>query len=55
MRTKRHACRILVVNPEGKSPLERPRRKWVDNVKMVVRGIVWSGMDLIVVAHDRER
>jgi hypothetical protein len=29
---KRNAHRILVGKPEGKRPLERPRRRWVDNV-----------------------
>jgi hypothetical protein len=31
---RRNACRILVGKPEGRSPLGRPRRRWVDNVKM---------------------
>jgi hypothetical protein len=31
--------RILVGNPEGKRPLGRPRRRWVDNIKMDVREI----------------
>jgi hypothetical protein len=31
---KRNAYRILVGNPEGKRPLGRPRRRWVDNIKM---------------------
>jgi hypothetical protein len=31
---KMNACRILVGNPEGKRPLGRPRRRWVDNIKM---------------------
>jgi hypothetical protein len=31
---KRNACRILVGKPEGKRPLGRPRRRWVDNIKM---------------------
>jgi hypothetical protein len=34
MREKRNACRILVGRPEGKRPLERRGRKWVDNIKM---------------------
>jgi hypothetical protein len=34
---KRNACRILVGKPEGKRPLVRPRRKWVDNIKMDLR------------------
>jgi hypothetical protein len=35
----RNAYRILVGIPEGKRPLGRPRRRWVDNIKMVLREI----------------
>jgi hypothetical protein len=41
MGEKRNACKILVREPEGKRPLGRPRRKWVDNIKFFV--IVWIG------------
>jgi hypothetical protein len=34
MEEKRNAYRLLVGKPEGKSPLGRPRRRWVDNIKM---------------------
>jgi hypothetical protein len=34
MRAKRNAYRLLVVKPEGKRPLGRPRRRWVDNIRM---------------------
>jgi hypothetical protein len=34
---KRNVCRILVGKPEGKTPLGRPRRKWVNNVKLDIR------------------
>jgi hypothetical protein len=37
MGEKRNACRILVGNLEGKRPLGRPRRRWVDNIKMELR------------------
>jgi hypothetical protein len=37
--------RILVGKPEGKRPLGRPRRGWVDNIKMNLREIGWDGMD----------
>jgi hypothetical protein len=37
MREKRNAYKILVGKPEGKSPLGKPRRKWVDNIKMNLR------------------
>jgi hypothetical protein len=36
---KRTAYRVLVGNPEAKRPLERPRRKWVDSIKMDLREI----------------
>jgi hypothetical protein len=36
---KRNACRILVGKSEGKIPLGRPRRRWVDNIKMDLREI----------------
>jgi hypothetical protein len=39
MREKRNAYRILVGNPEGRRPLGRPRRRWVDNIKMYLREI----------------
>jgi hypothetical protein len=34
MGEERNTYRLLVVNPEGKRPLGRPRRRWVDNVRM---------------------
>jgi hypothetical protein len=36
--------RILVGKPEGKRPLGRPRRRWVDNIKMDLGEIEWDGM-----------
>jgi hypothetical protein len=47
--------RILVGNPDGKSPLGRPRRRCVDNIKMDLREIGWDGMDWIVLAQDRDQ
>jgi hypothetical protein len=37
MGEKRNAYTILVGKPEGKRPLGRPRRRWVDNIKMDLR------------------
>ena len=37
MGKKRGACRFLVGKPEGKRPLERPRCRWEDNIKMYLR------------------
>jgi hypothetical protein len=45
MGEKRNAYRILVGNPEGKRPLGRPRRRWVDNIKMDLREIGWDDGD----------
>jgi hypothetical protein len=39
MGEKRHAYRMLVGNPVGKRPLGRPRRRWVDNIKINLREI----------------
>jgi hypothetical protein len=35
--------RVLVGKPEGKRPLERPRRRWDDGIKMDLREIGWGG------------
>jgi hypothetical protein len=52
---KRNAYRILVGKAEGKSSLGRPRRRWVDNIKMDLREIGWDGMDWIGLAQDRDQ
>jgi hypothetical protein len=44
-----------VGNPEGKRPLGRPRRRWVDNTKIYLREIGWDGMDWIDLAEDRDQ
>jgi hypothetical protein len=41
----RNAYSILVGKPEGKRPLGRPRRRWVDNIKMYLREIGWDGIN----------
>jgi hypothetical protein len=48
----RNAYRILVGKPEGKRPRRRPRRRWVDNVRIYLREIGWDGMDWVDVAQD---
>jgi hypothetical protein len=55
MREKRNAYRLLMGKPEGKRPLRRPRRRWVDNIKMDVLEIGWGGVDWIGLAEDRDR
>jgi hypothetical protein len=49
---ERNAYRILVEKPEGKRPLGRPRRRWVDND---LREIEWGGTDWIYLAQDRDQ
>jgi hypothetical protein len=55
MRKTRNAYRILVAKPEGKRPLRRQRRRWVDNIKMDLREIGWNVMDWIELAQDRDQ
>jgi hypothetical protein len=52
---KRNAYRLLVGKPEGKRPLGRPRRRWVDNIKMDLLEIGWGGVDWIGLAQDRDK
>jgi hypothetical protein len=44
-----------VGKPEGKRPLGRPRRGWVDNIKMDLREIKWDSMDWIDLAQDMDQ
>jgi hypothetical protein len=50
MGEKRNAYRLLVGKPEGKRPLGRPRRRWVDNIRMDLGEVDWIGL-----AQDRNR
>jgi hypothetical protein len=52
MGERRNAYRILVGNPEGRRPLGRPRRRWVDNIKMDLREVGWDGRNWIDLAQD---
>jgi hypothetical protein len=52
---KRNAYRLLVGKPEGKIPLGRSRRRWVDNIRTDVGEVGWSGVDWIGLAQDRNR
>jgi hypothetical protein len=41
--------------PEGKSKLGRPRRRWVDNIKLDLGEIEWGVIDWIGLAEDRDK
>ena len=47
--------RVLMAKPEGKRPLGRPRRRWVDNIKMDLQEVGFGGMDWIDLTQDRDR
>jgi len=47
--------RVLVGEPEGKKPLERPRHRWVDNIGMDLQEVGCVYMDWIGLAQDRDR
>ena len=55
MRDEREVYRVLVGKPEGKRPLGRPRRSWVDNIRMNLHEVGCGYMDWIGLAEDRDR
>jgi hypothetical protein len=44
MGEKRNAYRLLVGKPERKRPLGRPRRRWVDNIRMDLGEVRWADL-----------
>jgi hypothetical protein len=52
---KKNACRLFVGKPEGKRPLGRSRRRWVDNIRMYLGEMGWGDMDWIGLAQDMNR
>jgi hypothetical protein len=55
MGKKRNAYRLLVGQPEGRRPLGRPRRRWLDNIRMDPVEVGWGDVDWIRLAQDRDR
>ena len=47
--------RVLVGKPEGKRPLGRPRRRWVDNIRMDLQEVGCGQVDWIGLVQDRDR
>jgi hypothetical protein len=55
MGEKGNAYCLLVGKPEGKRPLRRPRRRWVDNIRMDLGEVGCVDVDWIGLAKDRNR
>jgi hypothetical protein len=55
MGEKRNVYRLLVGKPEGKRPLGRPRRRWIDNIKNDLLELGVSVVDWIGLAQERYR
>ena len=47
--------RVLLGKPERRGPVERPRRRWVDNIRMDLQEVGCGYMDWIGLAQDRDR
>jgi hypothetical protein len=52
---KRKPYRLLMGKPDGKRPLGRPRRRWMDNIRMDLGEVRWGDVDWIGLAKDRNR
>ena len=55
MGEERRVYRVLVGKPEGKRPLGRPRRRWVDNIRIDLQQVGCEYVDWIELAQDRDR
>jgi hypothetical protein len=52
---KRFTYKLLMGKPEGKRPLGRPIRRWMDNIGMDLLEVGWDNVDWIGLAQDRNR
>ena len=55
MEQSRNAYGVLVVKPEGKRPLGRPRRRWENNIRMDLREVACDPGEWIDLAEDRDQ
>jgi hypothetical protein len=55
MGSRRVVYRVLVRKPEGKNPLERPRRSWENNMTLDLQEVEFGDMDWIELAQNRDR
>jgi hypothetical protein len=51
----KNACKILIGKPERKRPIDRPRRRWEDNIRMDLREIGWEDVDWMHLAQDGDQ
>jgi hypothetical protein len=52
---KRNAYSLFLRNPDGKRQLGKTRRRWVDNIRMVLGEVGWGDVDWIGLAKDRNK
>jgi hypothetical protein len=52
---ERNVYRVLMLKPEGKRPLEIPRRRWEEGITIDLREIGWGSVDWIQLAHNKDR
>jgi hypothetical protein len=52
---KRDAYRLFVGKPEGRRTLRRPRRRWLDNIRVDLVEVRWGDVDWTGLAQDRDR
>jgi hypothetical protein len=55
MEERRNTYRLLVGKPEEKRPLGRPRRRWVDNIRIDLGEVGWGDVDWMGLDKDRNR
>ena len=55
MGEEKRTYRVLAGKPEGKTPLGRPRLRWVDNIRMDLQEVECGYMDWTGLAQDRDR
>jgi hypothetical protein len=55
MGEERNVYRVWMGKPEGKRPLESPRHRWEDGIRMDLREIGWRSVEWIQLAQDRDR
>jgi hypothetical protein len=55
MGEKKSAYSLMVIKSEGNRPLGRPRRRWVNNIRMDLGDVGWGDLEWIGLAQDRDR